>query len=185
MASLARLSLRCLRPGLTPPVSDLLQSRRPSWRPAISGLQVPVQDRKHSTSTSVTLGSGRSSTGSWLSSCRSPVGITSHASCPCLLSRPLSSFFGKKDDNNDKKEGIVQKFKRMTKDYWYVLIPVHLVTSAGWMCGFWLMIKSGVDIPALLEKMGTSTVYIEKVRSSEWANLALAYACYKIATPAR
>lgn len=87
----------------------------------------------------------------------------------------------------------------MWKDYWYVVIPVHVVTSIGWYVlglaliangqskratlgriagfyksiiiqttffyisrygGFYLLIKSGVDIPATLEWMGTSEVGI-------------------------
>jgi len=73
----------------------------------------------------------------------------------------------------------------MYRDYWYVLIPVHLVTSACWLGGFYLAVKSGVDIGAMLEKVGTSPQYIDKVQNSEWAHLALAYLCYKVATPAR
>ncbi len=76
-------------------------------------------------------------------------------------------------------------FKRLTKDYWYVLVPVHLVTSTVWIGTFYLMVKSGVDIPGLLERMGTSHEKIEKIGHSKWAHLLLAYACYKIATPAR
>lgn len=37
--------------------------------------------------------------------------------------------------------GLFAKFKLMYKKYWYVLIPVHVVTSAGWMCGFYYLSK--------------------------------------------
>ena len=53
-------------------------------------------------------------------------------------------------------ESLAKYFKRLTRDYWYVLVPVHLATSAVWMGAFYLMIKSGVDIGAALERMGTS-----------------------------
>lgn len=39
------------------------------------------------------------------------------------------------------KLGLFAKFKLMYKKYWYVLIPVHVVTSAGWMCGFYYLSK--------------------------------------------
>ena len=32
----------------------------------------------------------------------------------------------------EEKPGLVKKFKQMFKDYWYVLLPVHIATSAVW-----------------------------------------------------
>ncbi len=65
-----------------------------------------------------------------------------------------------KEEANELKrmegESLAKYFKRLTRDYWYVLVPVHLATSAVWMGAFYLMIKSGVDIGAALERMGTS-----------------------------
>lgn len=53
----------------------------------------------------------------------------------------------KKDDTVDKtpdelieeynKLGLVARFKKMTKEYWYVLIPVHCFTSCFWFGGFY------------------------------------------------
>lgn len=40
-----------------------------------------------------------------------------------------------------EKLGIVAKFKLMYKQYWYVLMPVHLVTSTGWLIGFYYLSK--------------------------------------------
>ena len=73
----------------------------------------------------------------------------------------------------------------MSKDYWYVLIPVHLVTSVGWGGIFYVMCKSGVDVAAILQYWGTSEQYVEKISQSPYGYAALAYACYKIATPIR
>lgn len=36
-----------------------------------------------------------------------------------------------------KKLGLFARFKRMTKEYWYVLIPVHCITSCFWFGGFY------------------------------------------------
>ncbi|KAJ8973490.1 hypothetical protein NQ317_018763 [Molorchus minor] len=64
----------------------------------------------------------------------------------------------------------------MYRDYWYVLVPVHLVTSAVWFGMFYYMAKSGVDI---VEK------FVNQIRDSSMGYYALAYALYKISTPAR
>ena len=37
-----------------------------------------------------------------------------------------------KDQKAPEKIGIIKKFKKMMKDYWYVLIPVHVSTSIVW-----------------------------------------------------
>lgn len=39
------------------------------------------------------------------------------------------------------KLGLVAQFKQMYKDYWYVLVPVHLVTSAIWFGAFYYVAK--------------------------------------------
>lgn len=50
-----------------------------------------------------------------------------------------------KDKENEqdkmKKLTLFQKFKQMYRDYWYVLVPVHLVTSAAWFGSFYYMAK--------------------------------------------
>jgi len=88
-------------------------------------------------------------------------------------------------DKKEEKVSIVKKFKQMFKDYWYVLVPVHCFTSVFWFGGFYFMCKSGVDVPAVLEWFGTSPEYLEKLQNSNYAYYAMAYACYKVATPAR
>lgn len=39
------------------------------------------------------------------------------------------------------KLGLFARFKLMYKKYWYVLLPVHCVTSIGWLGGFYYMSK--------------------------------------------
>jgi len=77
------------------------------------------------------------------------------------------------------------RYKQMMKDYWYVLIPVHVATSVVWFGGFYVMLKSGVDIVGFLEMIGTSQKVLDYMRNSEAGYYALSYACYKIATPIR
>lgn len=38
-----------------------------------------------------------------------------------------------------KKLGVVARFKELTRKYWYVLVPVHVITSAGWLAGFYYL----------------------------------------------
>lgn len=73
----------------------------------------------------------------------------------------------------------------MFKDYWYVLVPVHVATSVVWFGGFYVMCKSGVDVGSLLQFFGASEAYVEKLSNSNMGYAALAYGCYKLATPAR
>ena len=40
-----------------------------------------------------------------------------------------------------KKLGLFARFKKMAKDYWYVLIPVHVVTSGIWLGAFYYTSK--------------------------------------------
>lgn len=40
-------------------------------------------------------------------------------------------------DEDMKKMGLVARFKKMYKEYWYVLLPAHIVTSAVWFGCFY------------------------------------------------
>lgn len=73
----------------------------------------------------------------------------------------------------------------MTKDYWHILVPVHIVTSAGWVGLFYATIKNGVDIIKIMELLNFSEKYLEMVRNSSAGNWAITYALYKIFTPLR
>lgn len=110
----------------------------------------------------------------------------------------------------EKPPSLLQRFKQMYRDYWYVLVPVHLVTSACWFSSFYYLAKrytiqqtifcklsernfnlfkhcSGVDIASLLEAIGAGEKLVDKLRNSNstMGYLAIAYALYKIATPIR
>lgn len=50
---------------------------------------------------------------------------------------------------------------------------------------FTLVNFSGVDIPSLLESMHVSETVVTKLRDSSLGHAAIAYLCYKIATPLR
>lgn len=74
----------------------------------------------------------------------------------------------------------------MYKEYWYVLLPVHVATSAVWVGIFYYAVSSGVDVIALLEKLHASDKILTFIHNNEHAgNVAVIYALYKVATPAR
>lgn len=83
------------------------------------------------------------------------------------------------------KLGLFARFKKMYKEYWYVLVPVHCVTSVFWFGGFYYASTSGVDVIGILESLGVSEKLIDPVRDSSLGHIAIAYLLYKIATPAR
>uniref|UniRef100_A0A182M783 DUF1279 domain-containing protein n=1 Tax=Anopheles culicifacies TaxID=139723 RepID=A0A182M783_9DIPT len=84
-----------------------------------------------------------------------------------------------------EKLGLFARFKKMYKEYWYVLVPVHCITSVMWFGGFYYASTSGVDVIAILESLGVSETLINPVRDSSLGHIAIAYLLYKIATPAR
>lgn len=90
-------------------------------------------------------------------------------------------------DENDSSLSIFQRFKIMFKKYWYVALPVHLVTSSVWFGSFYFLASSGVDVPALLESLGFADWIIDKVRNgNSWKSyMLIAYGLYKIFTPLR
>lgn len=89
--------------------------------------------------------------------------------------------------DDDTSQSIFQRFKNMAKKYWYVVLPVHLVTSTLWFGSFYFIASSGVNIPALMESLGFPEWIIDKVRDgNSWTSyLVIAYGLYKIFTPLR
>ncbi|XP_075992563.1 uncharacterized protein C18orf19 homolog A [Anticarsia gemmatalis] len=88
-------------------------------------------------------------------------------------------------ENEVKPPGLIQKFKQMYKDYWYVVLPVHMATSCVWFGGFYYFVRSGVDVVSLLTSLGISETIISPLRDSGAGYFALALALYKLVTPLR
>lgn len=51
-----------------------------------------------------------------------------------------------KEKAEEKKLSLFQRFKDMYKKYWYVLVPVHLITSAFWVGGFYYLATRYVNL---------------------------------------
>lgn len=110
----------------------------------------------------------------YTSNCQPPTSTTPPTSPPPII-------------EDDKSQNIFQRFKNMAKQYWYIVLPVHLVTSTVWFGSFYFIASSGVDVPALLETIGLPDWIIDKVRDgNSWTSyLVIAYGLYKIFTPLR
>lgn len=78
-----------------------------------------------------------------------------------------------------------QRFKEIVKKYWYVAIPVHMATSAGWFGTMFAATKFGLDTVPLLEKTGVPEKYIKPLKQGNLGNLAQALVLYKLVTPLR
>ncbi|KRY31966.1 Rho GTPase-activating protein 39 [Trichinella spiralis] len=92
----------------------------------------------------------------------------------------------KADVDDESKLTTYQKFKLTFKRYWYVLVPVHLITSSVWLGSFYYLAASGVDLVGILESMGFSEQILNRLKQAPRAgNIALAYAMFKIVTPLR
>ncbi|XP_027851190.2 protein FAM210A [Aphis gossypii] len=100
--------------------------------------------------------------------------------------RTMSTTTNPSPPPDEKPPNIFQRFKNMAKKYWYIVLPVHLVTSTVWFGSFYL-IASIFDVPALLEHLGIPDSIIDKVRNgNSWTSyLVIAYGLYKIFTPLR
>lgn len=89
--------------------------------------------------------------------------------------------------DDDRSQTVFQRFKNVIKKYWYIALPVHLVTSTLWFGSFYLITSSGVDIPDLLKCLSVPEWIIDKVRNgNSWKSyLFISYGLYKIFTPLR
>lgn len=55
--------------------------------------------------------------------------------------KPTYRYYSDKSEVKEVQEklSLFKRFKKMYRDYWYVLVPVHLVTSAAWFGGFYYL----------------------------------------------
>ncbi|VDD94455.1 unnamed protein product [Enterobius vermicularis] len=86
-----------------------------------------------------------------------------------------------------KPEGRMALLKYYVKRYWYIAIPVHIVSCLLWYAAAFLAVKSGVDVVSLLEHLRVPEYLIGKVRNMppHAGYAALAFVLYKIASPLR
>ncbi|RWS00695.1 hypothetical protein B4U79_06563, partial [Dinothrombium tinctorium] len=102
--------------------------------------------------------------------------------------RPASNKTESDFENELKKLSFYQRYWKLAKEYWYLLIPVH-VASSGIIFGFlFLIAKSGVDVEVLVEygkRIGIPEVMLNPLKVSGLGNIAIALVLYKLITPLR
>ena len=81
----------------------------------------------------------------------------------------------------------LQRYKKLLKEYWYVLIPTHFFTSAVWFSSLYLLAKSGIkiDIDAILDLNILPESLAKALKNGSLGSLALALALYKVVSPFR
>ncbi|XP_070575326.1 uncharacterized protein C18orf19 homolog A-like [Ptychodera flava] len=94
------------------------------------------------------------------------------------------------DSEELQKLSLWERYKILLKQYSKVMIPVHIATSCVWYSSFYFTVtRSGVDMVPLIErflaKIGVGESIITAINTPTASGLLIAYAMYKIATPAR
>jgi len=92
----------------------------------------------------------------------------------------------KNEISKDEKPSLWVRFKTLAKDYWYVFLPVHFITSCAWFGGFYLIVYSGVDVVQILENIGAGESIVNALKKYEHTgNFAVAFFIYELAKPVR
>jgi len=89
--------------------------------------------------------------------------------------------------NEEKPRGLVARLKFYIKRYWYMAIPVHMTCCGLWFVALYLLVRSEIDVIALLEMLHMPDAVVEKLKNvPETAGyLVVAFVLYNIATPIR
>ncbi|VDK79216.1 unnamed protein product [Litomosoides sigmodontis] len=92
-----------------------------------------------------------------------------------------------KEHRETKPTGLFAKLKYYLKRYWYIAIPIHIANCVVWYIVFYIAVKSGLDVVALLEKYHVPNYVLDRVKSiPPNAGVAVvAFLLYKISTPFR
>ncbi|XP_077982945.1 uncharacterized protein LOC144437795 [Glandiceps talaboti] len=94
------------------------------------------------------------------------------------------------DSEDINKLSLWQRYKILLKQYAKVMIPVHVFTSSIWYGTFYYTVAhSGIDVVPFLQrfltKIGLGESILHSINTPTASSLLIAYAMYKIATPAR
>lgn len=89
--------------------------------------------------------------------------------------------------DDSKSQNIFQRFRHAVKKYRYVVVPVHMISSAAWFVTFYFVASSRIDVPGLLESSGCPGWIVDKARDGNplTGHTVIAYGLYKIFTPVR
>lgn len=105
-----------------------------------------------------------------------------HSSASATNKEPKLTF-----DEELAQLSFLQRYKKLLKEYWYVLIPTHFFTSAVWFTSLYLLAKSGIkiDMDAIVNFIMLPESLAKPFKNGNLGSLALALALYKIVSPFR
>ncbi|XP_067856713.1 protein FAM210B, mitochondrial [Heptranchias perlo] len=91
----------------------------------------------------------------------------------------------RKSGDGDKKPSKSQQLKQVFKEYGAVGVTFHTVISLTSFGMFYLAVSSGVDVVAVLYKLGSSEAVVQSRMAAGTSTFVLAYAVHKVFAPVR
>ncbi|KAM9296532.1 protein FAM210B, mitochondrial [Gastrophryne carolinensis] len=110
-----------------------------------------------------------------------------------LPARQLSQSVGDRKQNGDcspadgggDKPSKTQQLKRVFKEYGAVAVTFHVAISLTSLGFFYLLVSSGLDVSALLLRVGFSEAVVQSRLAAGTSTFVLAYAIHKLFAPVR
>ncbi|XP_003743361.1 engulfment and cell motility protein 1 [Galendromus occidentalis] len=87
--------------------------------------------------------------------------------------RAEASSAANKPPEGTEKLTLFQRFKRDFSRYWYVMLPVHITTSAGYFMCFYYLSKMGISPIPLMEFVGVPQEYLASLKDSDVVKVAV------------
>ncbi|XP_018425619.1 PREDICTED: protein FAM210B, partial [Nanorana parkeri] len=84
-----------------------------------------------------------------------------------------------------EKPNKTQQLKRVFKEYGGVAVTFHVGISLVSLGIFYTLVSSGLDVPALLLKVGFSEALVQSKMAAGTSTFVLAYAIHKLFAPVR
>uniref|UniRef100_A0A8C8E1J7 Family with sequence similarity 210 member B n=1 Tax=Oryzias sinensis TaxID=183150 RepID=A0A8C8E1J7_9TELE len=138
-------------------------------------------------------------TGNWGVSCRRPftTSMQSRSASTKQSAEPLDS--SKKDtststpekspeempESEERKPNKTQQLKKVFKEYGAVGVSFHIGMSLMSLGMFYLLVSSGIDMAAILCKVGFSEAVVQSKMAAGTSTFVLAYAIHKLFAPVR
>nr|XP_033778270.1 protein FAM210B, mitochondrial [Geotrypetes seraphini] len=116
------------------------------------------------------------------------VRVSTSAALAAAQKEPIGAAGKEATDTNDgeeKKSKKSQQLKQVFKEYGAVGVGFHVGISLVSLGVFYLIISSGVDISAILLKLGFNEAIVQSKAAAGTSTFVLAYAVHKLFAPVR
>ncbi|XP_068118794.1 protein FAM210B, mitochondrial [Hyperolius riggenbachi] len=100
-------------------------------------------------------------------------------------SEPLVKETGGTADSGENKPSKRQQLTRVFKEYGGVAVAFHVGISLVSLGIFYVLVSNGLDVPALLLKLGVSESVVQSKLAAGTSTFVLAYAIHKVFAPLR